>query len=697
MSDTSVETPKPEARVYEYGALLPSQGEALLDEQIRLGHEYHTQIVAVERARMVAHDLAVCSMPETQRLRAEADALEEQIRLRRTELKTERSSTRTTNLVLAGQISQLEDTLKATLVALGKAKRPFWGAVKQASQFFSSRSKMWKQQAREAKAEGVPAREIAAMKLTFKAETQTAVVDFMRENQPAEVFTAWQLRHRADLEADAKRNALYNESPLLWGSKLHFDGAVEDAVKAVTGQRKAKRARRLTARPQLPRFPEFNGSGVVVIQLQNGLTVSELFGGEDTRLRLSTPDYSKKKKPTIDLSFRIGSDESRRPVWAQLPIVLHRRLPKDGVLKWARLQRWSDGPAFTLTRNGRTVKNWRWNIQFILEAPSFQEEYYAPNEVVPPSVPKLRLARKKSIAIDLGWRRHDAGAALPYIRLGYWKDSEGQSAELRVPAGVPERLDYANSLRATKDSNFNAMKTRLKAWLASMETVPEWLREECKSLSHWREAGRLVRLHSRWTAERFEGDAAPVLWIPPWREAAYTSKSQLVQGVPVKSLRVEMSIVEWLTEWRRQDEHLWTWEARQARKARLHRREQYRILAKRLALEYQTITIEALDLTDFASYPKPEEGPVREDESSRRLRTQASPSEFRSALVHAAHKYGAECVEVDPKNTTQMCAACGHLNQWNTKPKIKHTCAGCGVEWDQDKNAALNIERRGAL
>jgi putative transposase len=73
----------------------------------------------------------------------------------------------------------------------------------------------------------------------------------------------------------------------------------------------------------------------------------------------------------------------------------------------------------------------------------------------------------------------------------------------------------------------------------------------------------------------------------------------------------------------------------------------------------------------------------------------AAWASFVEILLFKAEKAGKEVILVDPKNTSQVCSACGSL------PKVKktlrdrqHSC-DCGAVLDRDHNAALNVLQKG--
>ncbi len=65
-------------------------------------------------------------------------------------------------------------------------------------------------------------------------------------------------------------------------------------------------------------------------------------------------------------------------------------------------------------------------------------------------------------------------------------------------------------------------------------------------------------------------------------------------------------------------------------------------------------------------------------------------------LAYKAEAAGIPVVFVDPRNTSRTCHECGHCAKENRKSQAKFLCLKCGLCANADKNAAKNIEARGA-
>ncbi len=51
-------------------------------------------------------------------------------------------------------------------------------------------------------------------------------------------------------------------------------------------------------------------------------------------------------------------------------------------------------------------------------------------------------------------------------------------------------------------------------------------------------------------------------------------------------------------------------------------------------------------------------------------------------------------IAVDPRHTSQMCSACGHIDRESRPDQATFRCTACGFELNADHNAAKNILTR---
>lgn len=324
--------------------------------------------------------------------------------------------------------------------------------------------------------------------------------------------------------------------------------------------------------PNDPKFVRWCGEGAIGIQIQNGMSAEEVFGGEDTRFRIEMPDeaawYSesrgeRRKKARTVLKVRIGSNDDRSPRWATFPMIMHRPFPKDAVIKRASVMLKKIGP---------------------------REEWYITIYVQSPHTSMV--IGDAITAIDVGWRKFEDG-----LRVAQWATASGEMGELRLSNELLSGLEKADELRSTRDQNMDLIRAKLKAWLADRE-IPEWLKPVRAHLHSWKSPARLAAMVNRWKRNRFEGDA---------------------------------EIFDALEAWRYHDFHLWTWESSQRKKTLRHRREVYRCFSSELIGSSQMVILEAFDLRKIAR--KSDDDTNKEARSNRFA---VAVSELRGTILNAA-------------------------------------------------------------
>jgi hypothetical protein len=573
MKRKTIDTP---TRIYSYGCLAPTKGAELLEEQLRLAHRYRNTLVEIERRRRDRVTEAICAVGDVGPLTAKAEELEQALAQTRSAIRAKRAAAKRA-------ADTAEESARAGMLLA--ELRAAWTELKKAKQRVKN------------------------------DETLRASLSEIEEQARADVQKA-----RAS-------------SGVFWGTYLQVEAAVN---RSRTG-------------PTPPRFTPYDGTGRVAIQLQGdrwdktkkrGLTVAALFACEDNRLRVrpvpadtyDRPRHQRRLASRTVAWIRAGTVEGKRdPLWIELPVILHRPLPDDALIKWAWVLR---------TRVGIRLE---YSLQFVFEAESLRS----------PSAP----TGNEAVAVDLGWRNKPDGG----IRVAYWVDTAGQAGEVLVPIRTQLGLRKPEDLHAIRDKAFSEIRQHLLRWLESQSELPEELRQRTKRLAEWRSQTRLGALLCDWETARVEGDH----WI-----------------------------FRAMQEWAQQERHLLAWEAHQRDRRLGHREEEYRRFAARLARTYATIVLKKFDLRRTRKMKVPEEGARSDGRKQRRTAYVAAPGELRVAIKDAAAKYGAAIVEIDSPDTTRACSSCGCVNEWKASSSIIHSCAHCGETWDQDHNACCNMLAR---
>lgn len=215
--------------------------------------------------------------------------------------------------------------------------------------------------------------------------------------------------------------------------------------------------------------------GKLTVRRSGGWPASAQSGQQFSIAAYENPHHAKHL-----LTFQIGPGR-----YLRAPIVLHRPLPKDAIIKSASVLR------------EHIATKYRWKLIITVQ--------------VPPLGDVERTTRASAIAIDLGWRRVESG-----IRVAYWQDSTGRNGALVLPNSWLDSMDKVADLRGIRDGHFNLVKSTLILWLAS-KSLPQWLSEATATLLHWRSTGRLAALAWRWKDQRFDGDEQGYELAEAWR------------------------------------------------------------------------------------------------------------------------------------------------------------------------------------
>jgi hypothetical protein len=271
-----------------------------------------------------------------------------------------------------------------------------------------------------------------------------------------------------------------------------------------------------------------------------------------------------------------------------------------------------------------------WEVQFVVGRESWDRDDWGEGGAV---------------GVDVNWRSIPDG-----LRVAYAVGDDGAERTLVLPRGWVDEWGKVESLQAIRDRNFNEARDALAGWL-KVTGAPEWFRERSAFLPQWRSSERLAAMVRNWREHRFDGDG---------------------------------DIFSAMEAWRKQDRHLHDWQDHQHRKIVRRRDDLYRKFAAELSRRYRAAVIEGTDWKAMRAVPKPDE---EADYAARVYARIASPGRFselireRFAVTHYA----------DPAFTTKRCNGCGTVDEFDAAALVEHTCSGCGVTWDQDRNAALNL------
>lgn len=563
-----------EARVAQYGILPPVEGGKVVRDQMRSTARYYNDLIALERTRRAVYRDLRSQFADMAPIEDRATRLASELSGLRDAIKAARKDARR-----RVETRELDDRAKSVYVELKAAR---------------------------------DALKLARAAARDDVELQGAVREL-------------------DARALVWAKALRATTDSYWGSYLLAEASIEQARKATVDPT----FRRARGRERIAREWQSSAEGRIGVQIQGGMSVAELLGGEDTRLRLVDAPESYRGRRTSArglrrcatklLYVRVGS-EGRAPVWAVFPLILHRSIPSEATIK---------GATVSLRVEGMR-ELWTANLTYVREA-----------------VPMPQHAGV--VALDLGWRKRPDAS----LRVAYWADDQGGHGEILMPPLIRDQLRRARDLREIQDRHFNRAVRWLQRWLsvADGDALPLWLARERTTLGQWRSHARLRDLVLRWRDARFGGDRR---------------------------------IYEALERWMHRSRHLVQYEDGARSNALRARREVYRMAAVQIARQYGAVVIEDFDLNKAKRLHAPEQ----EADAPRAQRAQlhaSAPGELRQAITQAVRRDGGVIVSLSAIGTTSHCHACGGICEWDQADEISHVCEHCGAAWDQDHNAAVNL------
>lgn len=238
------------------------------------------------------------------------------------------------------------------------------------------------------------------------------------------------------------------------------------------------------------RRQDWRGTGKLSVRYQTGLRIEKL--DSDTRFQIDPVDPRAWQSPERSVRrrlartrarLRVTSNADHSPVWLELPVVIHRPLPDQAVIRSAHIRR---------DVMGRQI---RYRLLVTVSEPVR----------VAPDVES-----RPSVAIHTGWRLRPGG-----IRVLCWVDTLGQRGELLLDEVVVKEFGKVSELRSILQQQWNEIEPALAPWL-SRPSVPEWVRNQFDPPHHAVTQTRAHDLFCRWRNERFEGDDEMFSRIAAW-------------------------------------------------------------------------------------------------------------------------------------------------------------------------------------
>jgi hypothetical protein len=471
-------------------------------------------------------------------------------------------------------------------------------------------------------------------------------------------------------ERDARTKALYAD--YVQGRGLHwatYNGVVQHHRTAVNRVKAARKA----GHPAQLRYHRWDGQGTLRVQLQRAT------GGP-----LRSPAVIASGTGKWRNLLRIGSSEGTVEAWDQmtraerkragrgyanwyigggesvaLPVQMHCPLPPDADIAMAQLTR-------------RVIAGVaQWHITLTVKVPD-------PTPVEGPSA-----------ALHMGWRKLDDGA----VRVATWATQQpvtvpdhlhevvrlhdsGRSGEIVFPSGWLDVAGRPASLRSIRDTSQAPVQDTLAAWLDEYPQPDPRQDDPDRQLTgarvrRWRSASRLAALCHRWREQ------------PPAEPGGH-----------------EQAVL--LEEWRKQDKHLWAWEANERDQNVARRNDAWRKVASWLTNHAGSIVVDDTNLAKLRRRDDVADNdpalPAEQANAARARAALAAPGYLRAAVCATAARRGVATIIVPAKHLSCTHRVCGHIAKAHPRYAASRTveCPGCGQPYDQDHNAALLMLDRAA-
>jgi hypothetical protein len=260
-----------------------------------------------------------------------------------------------------------------------------------------------------------------------------------------------------------------------------------------------------------------------------------------------------------------------------------------------------------------------------------------------------------AVGIDAGWRITPNG-----LRVAYWFGSDGTHGELVLPRSDLQAFRQIDSLNNTIRTAYLNTRSILQS-LIDRDVLPRPVASMISAALSTHSPRTLVEIFDSWKRNRTPGD-----------EVAYATVSA----------------------WLKQHVHLWTWQANQRDQLIRRRREAYRRFAANLAARFGLALLHDIPLQRITSRP-----PIvpAATAAARRYRFMAAVSVLYTTLQHTFERQGGTAVRTKVDGATLTCHACRTMDAWDPAATLTHTCSNCGVTWDQDYNAAINVLQGGLV
>lgn len=389
------------------------------------------------------------------------------------------------------------------------------------------------------------------------------------------------------------------------------------------------------------RFHGFDGTGKYAVRRTGGFSLADVMTGKLSFVRIQAlpvpnfDDLSERSQRsrarhhlTMIVLSAITEDGAKIRHEVTWPIILHRPLPDDCLIKNIHVQRKRVGNRF------------EWTCLITVDTP----------EILKPVLdhPSLSVC-----GIDLGFRQVKND-----LRVATLADSSGGLRYYTIGKDWLDSMNYVEAIQSDLSETANSVWAQLRLILTELLEYPEPLRE-------------------RITGMLKAGAKTPIRAMRAMHRALSNEPCLIPEALGL------------LNDWEKCIKRR-AKEMHDLRDKLINRRKNiYRNIACEIARDYSLVRIANLQLKDMAKVKRNDGSDTKLTDNARKNRNRAALAELTLYIQQACIKSGVSVEKIDTAYMTRTCSQCGHLNPANTGDLFL-SCENCGALYDQDDNAARN-------
>ena len=363
------------------------------------------------------------------------------------------------------------------------------------------------------------------------------------------------------------------------------------------------------------RFHGFDGTGKYAVRRTGGFTLDELMTGKLSFARLEALPpadlgglsergrrHRARHHLTMTVSTVIAEDSTKKRHQVTWPIILHRPLPDDCLIKHIHVQRKRVGNRF------------EWSCSITVDTPETVKSVHDhPSKI--------------ACGIDLGFRQVKEG-----LRVATLADSSGGLRHYMIGQDWLDSMNYVEAIQSELSETANLVWVQLRPLLAGLRECPE-------------------PLHERITGMLKAGAKTPIRAM----RVLYRKLSNEPSLMP--------NALALLDDWQERIGRR-AREMHDLRDKLLnHRKDTYRNIAREIARDYSLVRIASLRLKGMARVKRDDGSDTKLADSARKNRNRAALAELTLYIQHACIKTGATFEKLDTTYMTRTCSQCGHF-EW---------------------------------